>query len=214
MRIVFVGAPTSGKSTLATQVFAALKQAGRSTELVPEWIRGEIAKNGPMTSIWEQYRTRLYQQEIEDAVPADIKFIVCDSGTISPYFYACLYADPSDRRQRLVLQDMHRFLVNDLFLGRYDLIFLLPPIANASIADGVRFQDQTQIRLIDDHMDVLFTKVFRLPQIHKVASGPNSRLEEVMWKILGAAHPELAASGLRHQVIPLINFLKSTSQLG
>lgn len=72
MKIVFVGAPGSGKTTLTAAVFAALKESGRRTELVSEWIRTDIALSGPMTSIWEQYRTRRHQEELEAAVPKEI----------------------------------------------------------------------------------------------------------------------------------------------
>src|ERR1051326_1126376 len=105
MRVVFIGTAGCGKSTLSSQVFSALKQAGRRVEHIHEFVRYDIHANGPMTSIWEQYRTRQYQKELEDAVPDGADYVICDSGTLTPYFYACLYADPNDARQRLVLHD-------------------------------------------------------------------------------------------------------------
>jgi hypothetical protein len=200
MRILFVGTPGCGKSVLSSQVFAALKQSGRKAELVQEWIRSDIAKNGPMTSIWEQYRTGQYQRELEDAVPAEIDYVVCDSGTLSPYFYATLYADPSDPRQRLVLQDMHKYLIDDLYLKRYDLIFYLPRLMPTDLGDGTRYQTEREIAILDQHMELLFTKLHRLPQVHRVNGALNDRLEEVMWKILGVGERELSPEVLRSEV--------------
>lgn len=192
MKIVFVGAPGCGKSVLSTQVFAALKQAGRQTELICEWIRGDIALHGPMTSIWEQYRTRQYQQELEDAVPDNIKYVICDSGTISPYFYACLYANPADSRQRIVLQDMHKYLLNDLFLRRYDFIFYLPILMATDLQDGIRYQSVQEVSVLDQHMNLVFTQIHRLPEVHRVNSSLDRRFEEIMWKILGVDYINMA----------------------
>jgi nicotinamide riboside kinase len=183
-RIAFVGAPSSGKTALAAAVFAALKQAGRKTEHVHECVRHDINAHGPMTSIWEQYRTRQFQKELEDAVPAVVDYVVCDSGTLSPYFFAVLYADPTEPRQRLVLHDMYRYLLDDLFLSRYDRVFYLPLLGTPDLDDGTRYQTTREIRILNDHMRLVFTQLYRLPNIYTVESSFERRLEEVMWQIV------------------------------
>ena len=185
MKVVFIGAAGSGKSTLASRVYSELKQAGRRAEHVHEFVRYDIHANGPMTSIWEQYRTRQYQKELEDAVPNVADYVICDSGTLTPYFYAVMYADPTDPRQRLVLQDMYKYLLDDLYLQRYDMIFYLPVIGRADITDGTRYQTDSQIRVLDQHMCLLFTKLHRLSNVYVVNSAFENRYDEVMWKILG-----------------------------
>ena len=185
-RIVFIGTAGSGKTTLVTSVFAALKQAGRNAEHVHEFVRHDIHVHGPMTSIWEQYRTRQFQKELEDAVPDTARYVICDSGTLTPYFYAVLYSDPTEPRQRLVLQDMYRYLLDDLYLKRYDLIFYLPLIGTDNMNDGTRYQTEQEIKVLNDHMRLVFTQLHRLPNVHVVESSFELRLEEVMWKILGA----------------------------
>lgn len=172
-------------TTLATSVFTALKQAGRQAEHVHEFVRYDIHAHGPMTSIWEQYRTRQFQKELEDAVPNDVDYVICDSGTLSPYFYASLYADASEPRQRLVLQDMYRYFITDLFTRRYDLVFYLPSFDHPNLNDGTRYQTENEIKILDEHMRLVFTKLHRLDNVHMVQSGLDLRLEEVMWKILG-----------------------------
>lgn len=184
MRIVFIGAPGAGKSTLATQVFCELKINGYKAEHVHEWIRNDIALSGHMTSIWEQYRTRQYQKELEDAVPDAADYIICDSGTLTPYFYSVLYADATEPRQRLVLQDMYTYLLNDIYLNRYDMIFYVPLIAAADLKDGTRYQSDDEVEVIDAHMKLIFTKLHVNNHIHTVTSGFNGRLKEVMDKII------------------------------
>ena len=184
-RIAIIGAPSAGKTTLATSVFSALKQSGRRAEMVHEWIRFDIQAHGPMTSIWEQYRTRQHQKELEDAVPAEVDYVIIDGGLLLQYFFAVLYADPSDRRQRLVLQDMYSYFLTDLWSDRYDMVFYLPLIGDANLQDGTRYQSDRQIKVLDEHMKLMFTKLHRLRSIHLVNSGFEARLEEVMWKIVG-----------------------------
>lgn len=191
MRIALVGAPGCGKSTLAAAIFTALKQSGRSAELVDEFIRRDIALHGPMKTIWEQYRTRQHQQELEDSVPDAIDYVICDSGTISPYFYSCLYVDPTDSRQRIVLQDMHRYLINDLYMRRYDLIFYLPRLCPTNLRDGTRYQTEREVDDLDHHMELLFTRIHKVPGVFRIDAPFERRLEAVMWKILGVAEPEL-----------------------
>jgi nicotinamide riboside kinase len=185
-RIVFIGAPGSGKTVLATQAFAALKGAGRHAEHVHEFVRHDIQAHGPMTSIWEQYRTRQFQKELEDAVPQTADYVICDSGTLTPYFYAVLYSNPTEPRQRLVLQDMYRYLLDDLYLKRYDLVFYLPLLDHSNLADGTRYQTEREIAVLNEHMRLVFTQLHRLPNVHVVESSFELRLDEVMWRILGA----------------------------
>jgi len=191
MRIAFIGTAGSGKSTLAAQVFAALKVAGRKVEHIHEFVRNDINAHGPMTSIWEQYRTRQHQKELEDAVPNIADYVICDSGTLTPYFYAVLYANPAEPRERLVLQDMYKYLLDDLYLKRYDLVFYVPLIKGSDLNDGTRYQSDDEIETLDEHMKLIFTKLHRLDNIHHVQQGFERRLEEVMWRILGIDNQEL-----------------------
>lgn len=177
-RICFIGPPGSGKSTLAAEVFTAMKQAGASVELCDEFVRRDIQRNGILRSIWEQYRTRQHQKELEDVVPDSVDWVICDSGTISPYFYATLYADHADARQRLVLQDLFRYLLDDLYLRRYEMIFYLP---NRGLhEDGTRFQTEDDLRVLDEHMDLVFTKLFRVGNAHRLDMPLSDRLGHVL----------------------------------
>jgi nicotinamide riboside kinase len=183
VKIAFIGAAGSGKTTLATEVYVQLKKAGKNAEMVHEWIRYDIQQHGAMTSIWEQYRTWQHQKELEDAIPAEVEYVIVDGSLLLQYFYAVLYANPAEPRQRLVLQDMYKYLLDDLYLNRYDMIFYLPYINATMAVDGTRYQTDAEVMVLNEHMRLLFTKLHPMPNIHTIEGGFNSRLDAVMNKI-------------------------------
>lgn len=188
-KILFIGAPGSGKSFLTNKVFTELKSRHRNAEIVHEWIRYDIQKNGPLQSTWEQYRTRMKQMELEDNVPDTYEFVVVDSGSVTPYFYACLYGDYTNPRQRIVVQDMFKYLLDDIYLKRYDYIFYLPAMHTYAVnknilKDGTRFQTEDQARVLDEHMRLVFTQLFKTDNIFAVDVPLEERCQFVLDVIL------------------------------
>ncbi|MFA5488440.1 MAG: AAA family ATPase [Candidimonas sp.] len=184
-KIVFIGTAGSGKSTLAAEVFFKLKQQHLNVEHISEFIRNDIHRHGPMTSIWEQYRTRQHQKDIEDAVPECTDYIVIDSGTLTPYFYACLYVNNEDSRQRLVLSDMYRYLIDDLMTKRYDYIFFLPVTLTKSsnpmlLEDGTRYQTEKENDILDRHMRMLFVDLNLAKNITILDCPLEQRIDQVI----------------------------------
>jgi nicotinamide riboside kinase len=179
-KIAFVGPPGSGKSTLAADVYTFLKQRHQNVEIVPEWIRYDIQAHGAMESIWEQYRTRQNQKDLEDAVPDTVDTVICDSATLTPYFYACLYCKHAEPRQRLVMQDMYRYLLDDLYGRRYDLVFYLPSVPGTDIEDGTRYQTAEEVRILERHMELAFCDVFRVGNVHRIDGPFAERLTKVV----------------------------------
>lgn len=187
-KICVIGNAGSGKTTLVSNLFRYLKENGKNAEMVSEFIRTDIQANGPMTSVWEQYRTRENQKSIEDAVP-QVDYLIVDSGTLTPYFYACLYYDKTDVRQRLVLQDMYKYLVNDLMMKRYSHVLFLPRdqtyATNKNIlSDGTRYQTDVEIEQLESHMSLYFNTVFKLDNVFTLNSPLAKRLDEAVSIIL------------------------------
>ncbi len=184
-RITLIGAPGSGKSTLAAEVFVELKKQGKNVELISEWVRSDVHLNGPLQSIWEQFRTRSHQAELEDAVPKNVEYIITDSGTLTPYFYACLYANNKDARQRLVMHDMYKWFLDDLYLRRYDYVFFLP-ISEAykanpdMLEDGTRFQTRDEIDTLEMHMTLMFARLHQLDNVYVVDVPLRERVNYVL----------------------------------
>ena len=188
-RIVFVGAAGCGKSTCATEIYTSLKKLNKNVEMIFEWIRYDIQSNGPMENILEQYRTLQYQRELEDAVPSNVEYVITDSGTLLPYFYTCLYAKRLNARERLVLQDMYRYLLNDLYLNRYYKIFYFPLSLTYEtnpgiLTDGTRYQTTDELAILDGHMDLMFNKLHNLGNVHKIDCPLAERTQAVLDIIL------------------------------
>ncbi len=184
-RIAFIGVAGCGKSVIAAETFVALKKQGKNVELITEWVRSDIHLKGPLTNIFEQFRTLINQKELEDAVPKNVEYVITDSGTLTPFFYSGVYADNTDPRQRLVMQDMFKILLDHIYLRRYSHVFYLPaykdlPIPVDIINDGTRFQTQEQLDLIEEYMELIFTKIHKVDNIF-VLDGPlDNRLEKVL----------------------------------
>ena len=184
-KIAFIGSAGTGKSTLATSVFVELKKKSKNVELVTEWIRTDIQLHGPMKTIWEQYRTLHHQRRVEDAVPDNVEWVITDSGTLTPYFYSCLYTDKSNERERLCLADMFKFLIDDLYTKRYSHIFFLDGDQTYKdqeklIKDGTRYQSTEELNMIDHHMRLVFTELFQLDNIYFLEMPMDERLQAVL----------------------------------
>jgi nicotinamide riboside kinase len=168
-KICLIGSPGCGKSTLAAELFVTLKKMGKNTELVPEWVRRSIQIHGPMTNVLEQYRTLLHHRKAEEYLPPEVEYAIIDSGTVSMYFYAAVYSKKQDQKERLVVQDMYEALLDDLYSKRYDWIYFLPraPVdaTGAIIQDGVRYQSQDDLQVLEDYMSLLFTKIHNIDNI-------------------------------------------------
>jgi nicotinamide riboside kinase len=184
-RIVFIGPPGSGKSTLCSEVFTALKKKHLNVELVPEYARIYIQKFGPPESLFEQYSIFEGQSNSENIDASKLDFIIMESGRMVSYFYTVLYSDPTKPRQRYVIQDLYRHFMDDLYLKRYDFIFYIPPVETYKINpnilnDGIRYQTTKEVNLLEDFMELF---LLRLPGSNNVVKldGPISeRLGKVL----------------------------------
>lgn len=201
-KIVFIGPCGSGKSTLASKLYAAFKEQKINAEFIPELVRYEIHRNGPMRSIWEQYRTRQAQKDIEDLVPDKVNYTIIDSGTLTPYFYATLYANQTDPRERLVMQDMYKYLLDDIYLQRYQHVFYLPPIQDVDINDGTRYQTNEEVDTLSHHMDLVFNRIHKTPNIYYIDGPAEERFGKI--EAIFVKNGLLAKKSVSSLVIPQI----------
>ncbi len=131
MLIGFIGAPASGKTTIATKMFATLKEQGNNSELIVEEARHYIARkrfkdykagnNDPFTLTDEdQLRIAFKQKEIEEVMKFSCgkdSIVVSDSSV----FNAALYMSNGflDQPNRPFFQELK---------DHYDMVFFCHPI--------------------------------------------------------------------------------------
>jgi nicotinamide riboside kinase len=145
--ITIIGAPASGKSTLATSVHTELKKAGRNSIFVGEAATDYIAEYGipntPVDQIVIFYkqlnRERMYMESKE--------FVICDSSTILNYFYfRNLFPDKLSNKDVAIINHLQKEILKAL--SQWSYIFYVPPIFH-NIEDGIRYQNTDQIKKLD-----------------------------------------------------------------
>ncbi len=110
-RIALLGAESSGKTTLATKLTAALRELGYNVGMVPEYLRTWCEENSRLPDFEDQEVILEGQLALEDAAATQFDVLVCDPAAITTGFYSLEYFG----------SDLH--LEWDL-LDRYDQLFL------------------------------------------------------------------------------------------
>ena len=84
--INIVGAPCSGKSTLACELFVYLKKRHMNVEYVNEFVKNLIWENN-LEDINDQYYVAKNQYKIIKNVSKKVDYIICDSPLFNSLFY-------------------------------------------------------------------------------------------------------------------------------
>jgi len=145
--ITFIGAPSSGKSTLASDVHTGLKKLGKNSIFIAEVATDYIAEYGiPNTP--EDQLVIFYKQTNKERIYIDSKeFIVCDSSGILNYFYfRTLFNNKLSNKDIAVINHMQKEILKTI--NQWSYIFYVPPILD-NVDDGIRYQNVDQINKID-----------------------------------------------------------------
>jgi nicotinamide riboside kinase len=110
-RIALLGAESSGKTTLAIDLTAALRERGYNAGMVPEYLRTWCQENSRLPEFDDQEVIVEGQLALENAAADQFDVLVCDPAAITTGFYSLKYFG----------SDLH---LERQLLDRYDQIFL------------------------------------------------------------------------------------------
>ena len=145
--ITFIGAPSSGKSTLATDVHTALKKLGKNSIFIAEVATDYIAEYGIPNTPVDQLVIFYKQLNKERMYIGSKDFIVCDSSGILNYFYFRPQFDNKlSNKDIAVINHMQKEILKTI--NQWTHVFYLPPILD-NVDDGIRYQNEDQIRKLD-----------------------------------------------------------------
>jgi len=102
-KICFIGAPSTGKSTLAYVIEKKLKEAGYKIELVREYARDFIVEYGEIKKVEDQILiARGQKQREKEAIQKNPQFIICDCAVFLARVYASLFEPGLKNRKELL----------------------------------------------------------------------------------------------------------------
>ena len=154
--ICIVGAPSSGKSTLATDIHTTLKKNGKNSIFVPESSTDYIAEYGVPDSPLDQMVIFYKQLNRERMYIGTKDYIVCDSSSLLNYFYfRSLFPNKLSNKDIATINHMQKEILKTL--SSWTNIYYVNPILE-NTNDGIRFHDQDQIvkldRCIKSYLDI------------------------------------------------------------
>lgn len=145
--ITFIGAPASGKSTIATSVHTELKKMGKNSIFISEVATDYIAEYG-IPNKPEDQLVIFYKQTNREKMFINSKdYIVCDSSGILNYFYfRGLFDNKLSNKDIAIINHLQKEILKTI--NQWDYIFYVPPILD-NVEDGIRYQDKKQILALD-----------------------------------------------------------------
>jgi hypothetical protein len=154
--ITFIGAPSSGKSTLATLVHSELKKTGYNSIFVGEAATDYIAEYGVPDSPLDQMVIFYKQLNRERMYLGSKDYIVCDSSTLLNYFYfRSLFKSKLTNKDIATINHLQKEILKTI--NSWTHIFYVPPFLN-NTDDGIRFHNPEQIvqldRCIKSYLDI------------------------------------------------------------
>jgi nicotinamide riboside kinase len=161
MRVALVGAPGSGKSTVAAETMAELREQGYPVEFVSEFAREFICANGGIDNEYQQVFMASEQRRREETMALKSNLIVIsDSSYLMNHVYASMLASRNKALRTkgsgsLMLEILYKEFLKSL--NDYDVIaFAMRPTLKASKSrhnDGVRIHNEDQSDEIQSYLE-------------------------------------------------------------
>lgn len=146
--ICFIGAPASGKSTLASAVHTELKMKGVNSVFVGEIATNYIAEYGLPNTPLDQMVVFYKQLNAERMFVKNKEIVICDSSSILNYFYfRSLYKTKLTDKDIAAINHIQKEILKSL--SQWDHIFYVPPIPIQDSSDGIRYHGKEEIEKLD-----------------------------------------------------------------
>jgi len=184
IKIGIMGAPCTGKTTLAKELSVELQYRWRRmAEYIDEYARQFVARFGTPT-VYDQYFFFEQQLKKEQQISPKTEFLITDSPCYLSYIYGSKVMDSRNAKDRVYFLALVERLAEHL--QRYDYTFYLPVTDNPVEEDGMRIHTSEDIRRDIDRRIQGFFAIYSVP--HRTVSGT---LEERLEAIVEALRPEL-----------------------
>jgi nicotinamide riboside kinase len=142
-----MGAPSSGKSTLASQIHSELKRTGKNSIFVTEAATDFIAEYGVPESPLDQIVIFYKQLNREKMYLGSKDFVVCDSSSLLNYFYfRSLFPKKLSNKDIATINHMQKEILKSL--NYWTNIYYVNPILE-NTEDGIRFHNPEEIIKLD-----------------------------------------------------------------
>ena len=146
--IMIMGAPASGKSTLASELHTKLKKLNKNSIFISEVATDFIAEWGIPNSPIDQM-VIFYKQLNKEIMFLDSKeYVICDSSSILNYFYfRQLFSEKLSKKDIASINHLQKEILKHI--NNIDDIFYVPPMNSNDVNDGIRYHNTEQISKID-----------------------------------------------------------------
>lgn len=174
LKINLYGAPSSGKTTLASQIFAEMKSKNYHTAYVLEYSKDLVYQGVDMRTLSEVERLFILVEQLrrENILKDKVDFLVTDSPMILTAYY---HQDPFKREDWSYAKDI--VMRN---LSKNEIHIWLEPTNN--FEQKGRSHDENQSKEISKEL-LKYLKELKMP-LHKIIGNPEERLKKVMKIIL------------------------------
>jgi nicotinamide riboside kinase len=175
--ITIMGAPSSGKSTLASELHTQLKKLGKNSIYITEAATDYIAEWGVPNSPTDQIVIFYKQLNREKMYLGTKEFIVCDSSGILNYFYfRGLFDKKLTNKDIATINHLQKEILKTI--NQWDFIFYIPPILE-NTEDGIRYHNVEDIIKIDRWIKS-YLELENIPHIDLSGIEINKRLDFIL----------------------------------
>jgi hypothetical protein len=180
--ITFCGAPSSGKSTLATSIHHGLKVRKKNSIFVGEAATDYIAEWGIPDTPTDQLVIFYKQLGRERMYVGSKDWIICDSSTILNYFYfRSLFGNQLSLKDIATINHVQKEILKSL--SQWHKIYYVPPFLEDDENDGIRFHNKEEIIRLDSIIKN-YLELERIPYVDLSVIPIENRTEWVLKDLL------------------------------